>query len=327
MKARRTRLSVIMPVHDGERYLGAAIRSVLDQTCGDFEMIAVDDGSTDRSREILAGYPEITVLHQANAGQSAARNAGIARASSDLIALIDQDDRWHPDKIARQLAIMESHPEIGLLYSDVDTIDDRGRTLESRIIAAKKLRHPKRSLTDCLSEDMFIIPSSVMLRRRVFQQAGGFDPALSGYEDDDLFLRMFSLTRFEFCPDALAQWRMHSASSSHSPRMDKSRVIYFAKLLKGIAADPAGRLHYRDEVIVPRFLRIYLIQFYLARKQGAWERCETLRRDLFGNLGPYLRRLPRLMTWLVTRRARWSGWLITLGWYMPKGLVRLAGIR
>lgn len=325
MKARSTRLSVIMPVHDGARFLGETIGSVLNQSCGDFEMIAVDDGSRDRSREILAGYPEITVLHQANAGQSAARNAGIARASSDLIALIDQDDCWYPDKIARQLAVMESRPEIGLLYSDVDTIDDRGRILESRIIASKKLRHPKRSLTDCLSEDMFIIPSSVMMRRAAFQKAGGFDPALSGYEDDDLFLRMFSLTRFEFCPDALARWRMHGASSSHSPRMDKSREIYFTKLLKSLPADSAG--HYRDDVIVPRFLRIYLIQFYLARKQRAWERCETLRRDLFGNLGPYLRGLPRLMTWLVTRRARWSGCLITIGWYTPKVLLRLAGIR
>jgi len=257
----------------------------------------------------------------------AARNAGIARARSDLIALIDQDDRWYPDKIARQLAFMESRPEIGLLYSDIDTIDEESRILKKRVIAANKMRHPKRSLIDCLSQDMFIVPSSVMLRRSVLRRAGGFDPALSGYEDDDLFLRMFALTRFEFCPDALAQWRMHGASSSHSPRMDRSRVIYFDKLVASFPDDPARRLHYRDDVIVPRFLRTYLIQFYLARKQGTWERCDQLRRDLFIHLGPHLRALPRLMTWLVTRRARWSGWLGTIGWHLPRGLLRFAGIR
>jgi len=171
------------------------------------------------------------------------------------------------------------------------------------------------------------VPSSVMLRRPVFRQAGGFDPALSGYEDDDLFLRMFALTKFEFCPQALAQWRMHDASSSHSSRMDRSRVIYFGKLLEGFPDDAARRLHYRDDVIVPRFLRTYLIQFHLSRRKGAWHRCEQLRRDLFTHLGPHLSPWPHLMAWLVTRRARWSGWLGSIGWYLPRGLLRFAGIR
>ena len=323
----KPRLSVIMPIYNGARFLRETIQSVLNQSFSDFEVIAIDDGSTDGSTRILGEFPEIAVLSQANAGQSAARNLGIERANAELIALIDQDDRWYPTKIAQQIAVLEHQPHIGVHYSDLDQIDDRGEIIKTRTIAASKLCHPKRSLTDCLREDMFIVPSAVMFRRRVFMEAGGFDEELSGYEDDDLFLRMFPLTSFEYCREPLVQWRVYRTSSSHSPRMDLSRRIYFKKLMASFPDDPTRGLHYRRDVIVPRFFKTYLVAYEVARACGFAEKCDFIRRDLLDTVGPHLGWRGRLAAWLLTRQARWSKHLLLLGRRMPKAIRRLVGPR
>jgi glycosyltransferase involved in cell wall biosynthesis len=324
--AAKPKLSVIMPVYNGAAFLRETIQSVLNQSFSDFELIAIDDGSTDGSARILGEFPGIVVLRQANAGQSAARNRGIEQAKGELIALIDQDDRWYPTKIAQQMAALERRPEVGLHYSDLDQIDERGAITKIGTIAGSNLCHPKRSFIDCLREDMFIVPSAVMFRRRVFLEAGGFDEELSGYEDDDLFLRMFPLARFEYCPEPLVQWRIYPTSNSHSRRMDLSRRLYFRKLMKNFPDDPSRGLYFRRDLIVPRFFKTYLLAYDASRTYGFTEKCDFVRRDLIDTVGPYLGWRRRFAAWLLTRQAHWSKLLMSLGRRMPIAMRRLAGL-
>src|SRR5438132_1599837 len=110
-------VSVVIPVYNGERYLADAIQSVRDQTYQNFEVIVVDDGSTDGSADVAQRFGEaIRYVHQANGGVCKARNAGIAAARGAYIAFLDQDDLWLPDKLAAQVTYLDSHPEVGAVY-------------------------------------------------------------------------------------------------------------------------------------------------------------------------------------------------------------------
>src|SRR3989441_12309052 len=110
-------VSVVIPVYNGERYLADAIQSVRDQTYQNFEVIVVDDGSTDGSAEVAQSFGEaIRYVHQANGGVCKARNTGMAVARGGYLAFLDQDDLWLPDKLATQVAYLDSHPEVGAVY-------------------------------------------------------------------------------------------------------------------------------------------------------------------------------------------------------------------
>src|SRR5262249_46275201 len=122
------KVSVVMPVYNGERFLRESLESVFAQTFQDFEMLCVDDGSTDRSASILQQYgPRIRVVRQENAGQSAARNAGVALAQGRYIAFLDQDDLWYPSKLMSQVAAIEANPHAVLVHCDFDRIDENGQ--------------------------------------------------------------------------------------------------------------------------------------------------------------------------------------------------------
>ena len=124
-------ISVVMPVYNVEAFVAQAIRSVLEQSFTDFELLIVDDGSTDSSLSIAAGFsdPRIRVLQQANRGLAGARNTGIRSARGDLIAFIDSDDLWTGDKLARHVAHLDANPDVGVSYCQSIFIDEAGRPL------------------------------------------------------------------------------------------------------------------------------------------------------------------------------------------------------
>jgi hypothetical protein len=134
---------------------------------------------------------------------------------------------------------------------------------------------------------------------------------------------MFPLCGFEFCSRSLVQWRIHRTSSSHSAQMDVSRRIYFQKLLAEFPDDPVRGLHYRDDVIVPRFFLTYLLAFQLAHGDGNAEKCNQIRRDLFATIGPFLSWRRWAGAWLLTRKTHWSRKLLSISRRMPRALRRL----
>lgn len=270
-----SRVSVIMPVYNGARYVQEALESVLTQTGPEWELIVVDDGSTDASPELLRDLAQrdnrIRVIRQDNAGQSAARNAGAAIATSDYLAFLDQDDRYHPDHLCTLLGYLEAHPEAGLAYSDVDVIDETGRLIARQVISRSAFPftghvHPKESILDCLRDDMGILPGSAMVRKQAFAEAGGFDPALCGYEDDDLFVRIFWRWKLAFVNSPGLVYRLHRMSATRTLRYTRSGALYFQKLKELYPDVPELGIYYQRDLIVPRFCRSAIGASELARR-------------------------------------------------------------
>ena len=195
------------------------------------------------------------MITQNNAGQSAARNAAVARAAGELIAFLDQDDRWHPEHLAVLSEGFDVDSSLGWAYSDFDEIDGESKLITRQFLLSNKVLQPKSDVASFLAQDAMILPTACIVRTSALVGVGGFDARLSGYEDDDLFLRMFRagwVCRFE--PRALAQFRVHPLSSSARASFGASREIYFDKLSSEFPDDPRLNRYYVTDLLLPRVL-------------------------------------------------------------------------
>jgi glycosyltransferase involved in cell wall biosynthesis len=234
-------VSIVIPTYNHARYVGDAIESALTQTFNDFEVIVVDDGSTDATPAVLERYGErIVAVRQENAGLSAARNHGFALARGEQILFLDADDLIPPCKLAVQTTYLKEHPELGLTYSAWQHIDADGRHVVREV-------HPRREgavLRALLLREFFPAVGSVLVRRRCIEEVGPFDPALRAAEDVDLWMRIARAGyRFGYQDDVLFSYRDTPGSMSRNlanqlhyelRRLDK----FFAQreLQAGIAA-------------------------------------------------------------------------------------------
>jgi hypothetical protein len=163
----------------------------------------------------------------------------------------------------------------------LDEVDARGLLISRRILDATPISHPKLRLVDCLAEDMYILPSASLISREAFDAVGGFDERLAGYEDDDLFLRMFRAGYQNiYVDEPLSQWRIHFSSSSYARKMSESRLIYFEKLCTEYPDDPDRDYFYVKNLIAPRFCRSLLGEYSRAIRTGSEERFSSAVRDL-----------------------------------------------
>jgi GT2 family glycosyltransferase len=197
-------------------------------------------------------------LRKANGGQSSARNFGVGHSASALIGFLDQDDLWYPGHLATLVKPFRKPTAmpLGWVYSDLAEIDETGGMMRHSILKGAPIEHPKRTLVGCLEADMFILPSASLIRREAFEAVGGFDEHLCGYEDDDLFLRMFRAGYGNtFLDEPLSAWRIHAASTSHTARMAESRRMYMQKLINLFPDDIHRGFHYQKHLIAPRFVR------------------------------------------------------------------------
>ncbi|MBF6559169.1 MAG: glycosyltransferase family 2 protein [Candidatus Binataceae bacterium] len=249
----RPAVSVIIPTCNRAAMVGAAIASVIAQRVADgefsFELIVIDDGSADGTwRELertaatvnraLGERLTMRIARTENRGVAAARNCGIALAAAPLIALLDSDDCWGPDKLARQLAYMRAHPEYAIAQTDEWWVRDGVRV-------NPPARHRKRAgdifidaLRTCL-----VTPSTVMIRNATLREAGGFDEDLTAAEDYDLWLRI--LVRHEIGYLAEYHATRHAGHrgqlSATVPAIDRFRILALLKLLGGHDLNPMRR--------------------------------------------------------------------------------------
>ena len=238
-------ISVVIPLYNGARFIEETLESVFAQLLPPDEVIVVDDGSSDDGVAVvekLAATHAITLLRKENGGQSSARNFGIAHSKGRLIALLDQDDVWYPNHLMElaQPFSQQHYPALGWVYSDLDEVAENGAMITRNCLrTAGHVIHPKRDLIHCLATDMFVLPSASLISRSAFDACGGFDERLIGFEDDDLFLRMFSMGYHNiFLDKSLTRWRMHKGSASSSQIMNVSRMIYVRKLLQNYDPPP-----------------------------------------------------------------------------------------
>ena len=204
------RVSVVIPAFNAERYIREALDSVMAQTWRDLEVVVVDDGSTDGTREIVAGYGEaVRLVEQANAGPSAARNRGVREARGELVAFIDADDLWLPGKLALQLPLFDGEGRVALVYSRAEYMDDAGRPLPTQ-----QLAKPSGRVYWRLLEGNCVPTSSVVVRRGCFERAGGFATDMIWAEDWYLWVRVAREWEFGFVDRVLVRHRSHGSALS-----------------------------------------------------------------------------------------------------------------
>ena len=209
------RVSVVLPIYNGQRYIAEAIESVLAQTYTEYEIIAVNDGSRDQSADIVRRYVatgRVKYLEQANQGVASARNTGISNSSAEFIAFLDQDDRWEPDKLALQVAYMDARPELALVHARVGCIDAEGEPIScsGRVFVDDTSGYcAERLLTGNR-----IAVLSVLMRRSCLESVGPLNQELAPSDDWDLWLRIAARFPIGFIDAVVAQYRVHDAMES-----------------------------------------------------------------------------------------------------------------
>jgi glycosyltransferase involved in cell wall biosynthesis len=264
----------IIPLYNGARWIEQSMASVLSQTLQPDEFVVVDDGSIDDGPAIVEKWAQshpIRWLRKPNGGQSSGRNFGVAHSKSALIALLDQDDVWYPHHLESLVEEFKRHkgPQLGWAYSDFDDVDADGKLVSRAYVSHSHLENPKRHLTAILGHGIIIQPSATLVSRVAFEAVGGFDERLCGYEDDDLFLRIFR-AGFDnaYVPYSTSQWRIHSLSCGASDRHDNSLRLYIKKLLDTFPDDPWRGHYYARDMIAPRFINVWIQMYVRASRYG-----------------------------------------------------------
>jgi glycosyltransferase involved in cell wall biosynthesis len=175
-------VSVVVPVYNGARYLAQAIDSVLAQDYRPLELIVVDDGSEDESAAIARGYPAVRLVRQANRGHGAAKNVGIEVCRGELLAFLDADDLWEPQKLRAQVAYLTAHPECGAVVCR-----QRIRATEGTCLPAWLVERLARERI--AGAPVAFVPSALMVRRTALNRIGTFDPSYRHGNDSDWFFR------------------------------------------------------------------------------------------------------------------------------------------
>jgi len=212
------RASVLMSVFNGAEFLAASLDSVLAQTFGDFEFIIIDDGSTDRSAEIVAGYsdPRIVLIRQENRGIAAALNRGLELARGEYIARQDADDISLPERFAREVRFLDTHPDVAVLGTGAMLIDSDGRPF-SRFMPFT--RH-EQIVKELLRGVCLLMHGSVMIRREAILEVGGYRRIFSHAQDVELWLRMSARYRLANLREVLYYYRRHDESVTQQAHID-----------------------------------------------------------------------------------------------------------
>lgn len=220
-------VSVIVPAYNQAIYVSQAIQSVLKQTYSDFELIVVDDGSTDETPQILAGIrdPRIRVIRQPNAGLSAARNTGLCESSAPLVTFLDADDYFLPDKLEVLSRYLENHSEIGFAAGRARYVDHTGATILEPAEAPTSL-----TLPELLSGNPICV-SGILLRRTWLDRVGVFDEKLRACEDWDLWLRLLAAgCHMAWVEHLVVAYRIHPGQMTRqSERMRKAILLMLDK--------------------------------------------------------------------------------------------------
>lgn len=230
-------VSVIIPTYNRAQFLGETIQSVLDQTYTDYEIIIVDDGSTDNTRDVIAQFdtPKLRYIYQENQGVSAARNNGIQQARGEYIAFLDSDDVFLPQRLEKCINYLQQHPSVGLVHTGYIHIDEKNNPI-GEVQIPPVSGHSYRLM---LVEMYMLIP---VIRHDVLKNSGGFDTNLRLGEDPDLWTRIARQYEFGVIPECLSKIRIHANNTPQPLDQLINSLIYIAdKHFSQYNFDPALR--------------------------------------------------------------------------------------
>ena len=222
-------VSVIIPTYNRAHLIGKAIKSILNQTFQDFEIIVIDDGSTDNTEETVKSFNNFKIryiCHANNQGVSVARNTGIRASRGKYIALLDSDDEWLPEKLDKQIKTFKSElPEVGVVYSNVLYIDESGKNIN-------KLGNPKKVegyiYEDLLGGNYVGTSSTLLIKKECFNRVGLFDDLLKAENDWDMWIRIAKYYRFALIKIPLVKYRFHSNRISNNSEL---KIIMASRIL------------------------------------------------------------------------------------------------
>ena len=231
------KVSVVIPAYNAMAYLPETIANVLEQTYTDFEVIVVNDGSTDNIKEWITQISDrrVKLVSQVNLGLAGARNTGIRESQGEYLAFLDADDLWESSKLAKQVQVLDSHPEAGLVYTWISYIDEGGKST-GRVVKPELEGNVWQELT---KGNLVECGSVAMVRRQCFEKCGLFDCNLGSFvEDWDMWLRIARTYPFKVIKEPLTYYRQVTTSASRNwSAMAKSYQLVIEKAFAGASWD------------------------------------------------------------------------------------------
>ena len=229
-------ISIIIPTYNRAKFIKRAIDSALDQTYQNFEIIIVDDGSTDNTKEVLTDYinqGKMKYIYEKNSGPGIARNAGVEHAKGELVAFLDSDDEWMPDKLEKQIKILESRGKDAAVFSNIEYIDENGNKIGELFLKARP--YEGKILKQLLIEN-FIATSSVIAPKHMIKEADGFARNRRLFaigEDHLLWLKIADKAEFYFISEPLVKYHVHGEQIVNNKfKMISSLIFKFIYLFK-----------------------------------------------------------------------------------------------
>jgi glycosyltransferase involved in cell wall biosynthesis len=236
MSSNNPQVSVVIPAYNQSHFLAHAINSVLAQTYQDYEVIVVDDGSTDDTAAVAKQFGDaIRYIHQTNRGLSGARNTAIRNAKAEIIALLDSDDLWEPTFLEVMLKLLKQHSDAAGAYCGFQYINAAGEIVGKPSL---KVVQPEKFHETIVVEGNWLAPCGVIFRKKLAEEIGLFDEALQALEDSDMWIRMSAHRPFVGLPQALVRYRRHGNNMSSDPeRMVTASRIVKEKLFGSASSD------------------------------------------------------------------------------------------
>lgn len=236
------KVSIIIPAYNAMTYLPETIETVLSQTFTDFEVLVVNDGSTDRTVEWISQLTEarLRLISQSNQGLSRARNTGITSAQGEYVALLDADDLWESTKLEKQVRCLDENPEVGLVYTWTALADQNGKPT-GRIVASHANGNVWQKLTET---NIVACGSNPLIRRSCFETVGLFSTDLSSCEDRDMWLRIAKEYPFAVVKEPLVRYRQHRGNMSKNLQtmLEATRTV----IERAFHSAPTELLHLRN---------------------------------------------------------------------------------
>jgi glycosyltransferase involved in cell wall biosynthesis len=270
----KPKVSIVMPVLNGEKYIREAIESILAQTYSSYELIVVDDGSNDGTRQTVDDLSHRLqvqyIFHPVSLGIAPSMNDGVRHASGEFIAFLDHDDAWFPNFLETQMSYLESHPETGMVHSDFQTTDVAGNILEASVAKSRKRNRPSGNVFPQLFMDSFIVGNSVLIRKECFARLGVFDESLR-WGDYHMWLRISRHYRVDYVSQVLTMYRQHPAQSTRTNPGRATTVdsVGLQAIQKILELYPEVRQELGETLIDRRLASLWFDSAYSWWSQGA----------------------------------------------------------
>lgn len=271
------KVTVVIPAYNAMRYLPETMETVLNQTYTDFEVLVINDGSTDDTPkwvdELSKKEPKVRMVSQANQGLAGARSAGVIHARGEYIAYIDADDLWESTKLAKQVQCLEENPEVALVYTWTALADERGNPT-GRVVASDAEGYVWEKLTEM---NFVCCGSTPMIRRSCFDEVGLFALDVSPSDDWDMWLRLAAKYPFKVIKEPLIYYRQHSNNSSRKCQhiLETHRIV----IERNFTSVPTEKLHFRNR----SYGCIYLYLGWRAIENLDWEQAEHFRQQAYAH--------------------------------------------